>query len=275
MAVALALAGTCYAAAVVCCAGGWCALLPASVRLHDAVARYGVGSLANTLLPGRAGDAVRIGLFGRVVPGGVLAVAGSVAAFGAVRWLAIVPLGIVGALESSVSAVALAGGAVALVPLPLVWLLARRGSRRARAVLEPLSSADRGSYLVLVAWVAGTVGARIAAAATVASAFGVPHPLVAALLVVPALELAGVIPLTPANIGVAGGAAALAFHAQGMPVGGALAAGMALHAAETGAGIVVGAIGTIAVLRRSPLRLPFVTGQPTTLREAGATLGTG
>jgi hypothetical protein len=71
MAFALALAGTCYAAALVCCAGGWRALLPASLPLYDAVARYGVGSLANTFLPGRAGDAIRIGLFGRVVPGGV------------------------------------------------------------------------------------------------------------------------------------------------------------------------------------------------------------
>jgi uncharacterized membrane protein YbhN (UPF0104 family) len=264
MAFALALTGTCYAAALVCCGGGWRVLLPASLPLHDAVASYGVGPLANTFLPGRAGDAIRIGLFGRVVPGGVLAVAGSVAAFGATRWLLIVPLGIVGALESSVSALALAAGAAALLPLPLVWLLAR-GSRRARAVLEPLRSADRDAYLVLAAWVAGTVAARVAAATMVATAFGVPNPVVAALLVVPALELAGVIPLTPANVGVAGGAAALAFHAQGMPLGAALTAGLALHAAETGAGIVVGATSTIALCRRSPLRLPFVTGPLTTV----------
>jgi hypothetical protein len=221
MAFELALAGTCYAAALLCCAGSWRSLLPAPLRLHDALARYGVGSLANTFLPGRAGDAVRLGLFGRVVPGGVLTVAGAVAAVGATRWLAIVPLGIVGT----------------------------------------------------------------------ASAFGVPHPLVAALLVVPALELAGVIPLTPANVGVAGGAAALAFHTQGMPMRDALAAGMALHAVETAAGIVVGAGSAVALFRgrgaapeircqtgawtwtlasppcprpRSPVRFPFFTRQLTT-----------
>ena len=44
------------------------------------------------------------------------------------------------------------------------------------------------------------------------------HPLAAALLVVPALELAGVVPLMPANVGIAGGAAAVAFHAGGMPM---------------------------------------------------------
>jgi uncharacterized membrane protein YbhN (UPF0104 family) len=164
---------------------------------------------------------------------------------------------------------------LARAPVPLVWVLARCGSRRARAVLAPLLEADRDAYRVLVGWIAGTVAARIVAATMVAAAFGVPNPLVAALLVVPALELAGVIPLTPANVGVAGGAAALAFHAQGMPLGAALTAGMALHAAETGAGVVVGAISTIAVCRRSPLRLPFVTGQLTTLRRARATLGTG
>jgi uncharacterized membrane protein YbhN (UPF0104 family) len=163
-----------------------------------------------------------------------------------------------------VSALALLAGAAALLPLPLVWLFARRGSRRAIAVLEPLRRADRGAYRVLVCWVMGTIAARVAAAAAVASAFGVPHPLAAALLVVPALELAGVIPLTPANVGVAGGAAALAFHTQGMPMRDALAAGMALHAVETAAGIVVGAASAIALFRRSPVRFPFFTRQLTT-----------
>src|SRR5262245_50484164 len=105
MAIALALAGLCYAAALVCSAGSWSALLP--LRLHETVTRYGVGSLANTFLPGRAGDAIRVGLFGRVVPGGMLAVAGTVAVVGSVRWLAIVPLGIAGAATSSIPPLAL------------------------------------------------------------------------------------------------------------------------------------------------------------------------
>src|SRR5262245_49161512 len=89
MALQLMLGGACYAAVLLCSAGSWRTLLPGRMRLHDAVARYGAGSLANTFLPGRAGDAIRVGLFGRVVPGGVLAVAGAMAAVGAMRWLAI------------------------------------------------------------------------------------------------------------------------------------------------------------------------------------------
>ena len=55
--------------------------------------------------------------------------------------------------------------------------------------------------------------ARLGGVTLAGSALGIPHPLAAALLVVPALELAGVVPLTPANVGIAGGAAAVAFHA--------------------------------------------------------------
>jgi uncharacterized membrane protein YbhN (UPF0104 family) len=67
---------------------------------------------------------------------------------------------------------------------------------------------------------------------------------------VPALELAGIVPLTPANIGIAGGAAALALHAHGVPMHIALAAGLAVHAVETATGIAVGGIGAAVVLRR-------------------------
>jgi hypothetical protein len=88
--------------------------------------------------------------------------------------------------------------------------------------------------------------------------------LSAALLVIPALELAGTIPLTPANIDVAEGAAALAFHAHGLPMGGALAAGLALHAVETAAGIAFGGAGAGLLLRRSPLLHRSRTVRPTT-----------
>jgi len=88
---ALGIAGLCFAAAVACSAASWRALLGPPLSFGNACARYGVGSLANTFLPGHAGDAIRIGLFGRVVPGGALPVAGTVAAVGAVRWLALMP----------------------------------------------------------------------------------------------------------------------------------------------------------------------------------------
>jgi len=224
-------------------------MLPASLGWPDAVARYGVGSLANTLLPGRAGDAVRIGLFGRVVPGGALTVAGAVAAAGTARWLALTPLGTAGALDASVPPVALLAAGAVFLPLPLAWVLARRGSERARRVLAPLRYARAADFRRLGAWVVGIVCARVLAAAAVAEAFAVPHPVATAALVVPALELAGIVPLTPANLGIAGGAAALIFHTAGAPTATALTAGLTLHAIETVTALAVGAASALSLAR--------------------------
>jgi len=262
----LALAGTCFATALACCAGSWRTMLAARVGMGGAVARYGVGSLTNTFLPGRAGDAVRVGLFGRVAPGGVLAVAGAVAAVGAVRWLALVPLGIAGTLRSTLPPLALVAAAAALLPLPIVWLFARKGSRRALAALAPLRCAHRATYAAVVGWVCGTLVARVLGVSLAGAALGVPHPLAAAFLVVPALELAGIVPLTPANVGIAGGAAAVAFHAQGMPVHAALAAGLGIHAVETAAALVVGGTSAVALLRSGVRILP----RPLPRRIAGS-----
>jgi len=248
----LVLAGSCFATAVACSAASWRTLLGPTLSLGDACARYGAGSLVNTLVPARAGDAVRLGLFGRVVPGGLLAAGGVAAAVGTARWLAVVPLAIAGAVAARlpVPPLAIAAAGAATLPLAGAWLLACRGSRRAAALLAPLRGAGPRCLASLSAWVAGTIAARIAAATLAGAALGVPHPLTAALLVVPALELAGVVPLTPANVGVAGGAAALAFHAHGVPLRAALAAGFALHAVETVTGIAVGVTGAAAVLRQ-------------------------
>jgi hypothetical protein len=92
----------------------------------------------------------------------------------------------------------------------------------------------------------------VLAATSVAAAFGVRHPLAAALLVVPALELASVVSLAPANLGIAGGAAALAFHAHGTPTATALAAGFALHAIESGTVLAIGAASAASLVRYSP-----------------------
>jgi hypothetical protein len=272
LALELAVAGTCFAAALICCAGSWHSMLATGVGIRGAVARYGVGSLTNTFLPGRAGDVVRVGLFGRVAPGGAIAVAGAAATVGAVRWLTLVPLGVAGTLRSTIPPFALVAAAAALLPLPIAWILARRGSRRACIALRPLRAARRATYGVVFGWVCGTLVARVAGVAITGAALGVRHPLVAALLVVPALELAGVVPLMPANAGIAGGAAAIAFHAGGVPMHAALAAGFVVHAVETGVALAVGSASAVALLRAgvrirprrtSPVRhLPFAEPLP-------------
>jgi hypothetical protein len=106
--VELVAAGMCFAVATACCAGSWRTMLGSQLRLGSACACYGVGSLANSFLPARAGDAVRIGLFSRVSPGGMLAVAGAVAAVGIARWLALLPLGVAGIVDSSLPPLAIA-----------------------------------------------------------------------------------------------------------------------------------------------------------------------
>ena len=247
----LAAAAACYAAALVCCAGSWRALLP-QVRLRDAIPRYGVGSLANTLLPARAGDAVRVGLFARAVPGGALAVVGAVAVAGMARWLAMTPLGVAGTVDSGLPPLALLAGGVVALPLPIAYALAGRGSVRASRLLAPLRSAGHAELRSVGAWVTGILAARVVAAAAVAEAFGIAHPLAAAFLVVPALELAGVVPLTPANIGVAGGAAALAFHAHGADMKTALAAGLTLHTVETVTSVAIGAASAVRLVGYRP-----------------------
>jgi hypothetical protein len=88
-------------------------------------------------------------------------------------------------------AVALAAAVARWTPhrLPLAQLLVacRRFARSPWAAVE------------LTAWEAGSLLARLGAAAAIAAALGVAAPLSAALVIVPALELASLAPLTPGN----------------------------------------------------------------------------
>ena len=59
------------------------------------------------------------------------------------------------------------------------------------------------------------------------------------------LEVAGMVPLTPGNIGVTSGTVAMAFQAHGVSFTRGLAAGIAFHAVETAVGILVGVSSVI------------------------------
>jgi hypothetical protein len=98
--------------------------------------------------------------------------------------------------------------------------------------------------------------ARVAAAAAVAAALGVSEPLAAALIIVPALDFAGLLPLTPGNVGIASGAVAVALQAHGVDTTTALGAGIAFHAVETIVGVACGLTG-----------LAFLLGAPAHLRR--------
>src|SRR5882757_9284842 len=101
------LAGTGFAISVLAAAGSWrCAIGLCGGRLSvtDACARYGVGSLVNTLVPFRAGDAVRIGLFSRTLPSEkrLWTTGGAFAALGAARAVVLGALVVAGYLAGAV-----------------------------------------------------------------------------------------------------------------------------------------------------------------------------
>jgi hypothetical protein len=118
----------------------------------------------------------------------------------------------------------------------------------------------------------------IGAAACVGAALGIPHPLTAALVIVPAIELARKLPLTPGNVGLTSAAVAVALHGQGVPMSAAVATGIALHAVETVVGVTFGAVGALsltprleAVPRLSPrLRRALAVTAPAVLLAAAA-----
>lgn len=243
------LAGVGFAVSVGAAAGSWrCAIGLCGGRLSvaDACARYGAGSLVNTFVPARAGDVVRIGLFARVFPEKTrLWTAGSAfAALGAAR---AVVLGVL----------VVAGAAAGVVPLwPLLIALAlvatavgvslRARNRQAGGRVSHLLDAFRAlgrqptKAIRLTSWLALSTLGRLAAASAIGAALGLHHPIAAAVMIIPALDVAGLIPLTPGNFGVTSGAIAMTLQAQGMSFTNGLAAGIAFHAVETAVGLMLG-----------------------------------
>lgn len=242
-------AAACFVASLASAACAWRAavgLCRAQISRVDACARYGVGSLVNTFTPARIGDVVRIALFARVLPGSdrVWTTGGAFAAIGAARALAL------GALVVAASAVGalptwpafLAGGAV--VAAIGATFVARRAPATGRIahLLDAFRELARRpvASLPLVGWILTATVARVAGAAASAAALGVDEPLLAALLIVPALDLAGLFPITPGNIGLTSGAVAIALHGIGLNLTEAISVGIALHAVETLAGVSFG-----------------------------------
>jgi uncharacterized membrane protein YbhN (UPF0104 family) len=249
------IAGIGFAVSVLAASGSWrCAIGLCGGRLSfpDACARYGAGSFVNTFVPARAGDAVRIGLFSRAIPSEkrLWTTGGAFAALGVARAL------VLGAL--------VVGGAVAgIVPLwPLLVvaglaalgvgaaLVARRSPAHLLDAFRRLGE-DRTAALRLLTWIGISTVGRLASATAIAAALGIGHPLAAAVVIVPALDVASLIPLTPGNVGITSGAIAMALHAHGTSFTNGLAAGIAFHAVETAVGIMFG-IGSLVWLAPYP-----------------------
>ncbi len=257
------LAGSCFAAMGLCGALSWRAALRAGgspLRFTDAAGRYLVGCGVNALAPAHVGSALRIALLGRVVEGGCWTVSGAAAAVGVTR---IVWLGVLLALAS-------AGGVLPVWPLfAMLALVAAAaivavGARRLRlplkisqllAVFRSLASSPR-ELAIVSGWALLGAAAKVGAAAAVVSAFGVEHPLGAALVLVPAVEISAVLPITPGNVGVSSAAVALALDAQGVDPKLALAIGIAFGAVEWLAGLALGVAGALSLA--GPTARPYL-----------------
>jgi glycosyltransferase 2 family protein len=243
------LAGVCFVSSLIGTAGAWrsaISLVGGRIGWLDAGARYGFGSLINSFAPARLGDVARLALFSRALDsderiwqaGGSFLVIGLARAL--VLALAIVAGSIAGALPlwPVLAVMALAGVAV------LAAMTTRNRTARTHVahLLDALRALGREPMrgARIAGWVVFSTLARLGAAASIGAALGIRSPLMAALLVVPALDLSGAMPLTPGNVGLASGAVAIALRAHGVGLTTALTTGIAFHAVETVAGVAFG-----------------------------------
>ena len=119
-----------------------------------------------------------------------------------------------------------------------------RSSATALDVFRVLGRCPKAAAQI-AGWVGLSMALRVAAAAGIAAAFGVDRPLAAAVLIIPALDLAGILPLTPGNVGVSSAAVAFALSAHGVGSHVAVSAGIALGAVET---LTTLALGSASIL---------------------------
>jgi uncharacterized membrane protein YbhN (UPF0104 family) len=277
------LAGAGFVASVLAAGGSWrsaLGLCGGRIGLADAAARFGAGSLVNTFTPVHAGDAVRIGLFSRALDQDerLWRTGGAFAALGAARAVVLAALGVAGVSTGALPLWPLLVliGIGALAGAIAVRVRPRDASGRAAHVFDAFRKLGRepGRAARLLGWVALSIGGKVLAAAAVAAALGIHGPVAAALEVVPALELTGLVPLTPGNVGITSGAVAVVFHAHGTSFAAALAGGIAFHAVETAVGIAFG-LGSLAWLAPYPTpgvrRIALVAaGASASLAVAGA-----
>jgi hypothetical protein len=245
----LVLAGLLFAAAPAGCGLVWQhATGRAGARLGrvDACARYGVGSLINSFAPAHLGDVARTALLLEALPsGGRRRIISCFGAIQAARIAILVGLALAAMLPAELAV-------LAVLPIAIV--------------LGTCRGAPRLVMLTLASCLA-----KVAAVASLLVALNLPSPIWAALAVVPALELAALLPLTPANIGLASAAVAVALHARGVATSEAVQAGIVLHVVETAAGIAYGTVSAVLCLvwlRRR--RLFNKDGQPTAGRIEAA-----
>jgi uncharacterized membrane protein YbhN (UPF0104 family) len=253
---ALAVAG--FAAAFLCGVGAWrAAYAAAGARIcpREAAARLGIGALVNAVAPAKLGDAVKVALCSRAIdgPGRLWTGGGVYAALVAARSLPLAALVVVGSATGALPlwpVFALCGAAAGI--LFAAGFSARvRSHPRLAQLLEGVGALARSprAAVTVLGWSFGVQLTRLLATMAVARGLGLPHPALAALLIVPALDLAGAFPITPGGIGIGSGAVAVALASRGIGMTQALGVGLAIQALETLVSVTAGGAGALYLAR--------------------------
>jgi uncharacterized membrane protein YbhN (UPF0104 family) len=246
-------------------------------RLSDVLSSFGVGLLANAVVPGRLGELARVATLRRHMPdapsGTSATLVGTVFAH---RLFDLVPASILVVWVLFTAEVphwaVVAFGIAALVGFALftiAWLGARRHHR---TVMDEGVGSIRG-LLVMARQGLSVLNAPIPLAGAILlqccgwlmqllavwatmQAFDITAPLPAAGLVLVLMNVATIVPLWPGNIGLVQAAVALPLRNYGVPYATGFAFGLALQAVEMACGVCLGLIAlaregiSFAVLRR-------------------------
>jgi uncharacterized membrane protein YbhN (UPF0104 family) len=243
-----------FALGFICTVGAWRAALGAAggrIGPYRAAASIGVGALVNSFAPAKLGDAVKIALCARSIdaPGRLWTAGGVYAALAAARCLTLAALLVVASATGAMPLwpVFVLCGAVAVLALAAAYSGRLRRHPRIAKVLAGFAALERSprGMATVLGWTAGMVVARLGATMAVAAALGLPHPVLAALLILPALDVASVFPLTPGSIGVGSGAVAVALAGRGIGMTQAFSVGFAIQALETIVSMAAGSSGAL------------------------------
>jgi uncharacterized membrane protein YbhN (UPF0104 family) len=238
--------------------GAWRAALGAAggrICPRQAAARIGIGSLVNSIAPAKLGDAVKIALCAKAIegPGRLWTTGGVYVALAATRSLT---LGLLLVVAASTGAMPLwpvfaLFGAVAVLAVAASFSGRLRRHPRIAQVLGGFAALERSPRAIaaVLSWTVAMQLARLGATGAVAAALGLPHPFLAALLILPALDVAAAFPITPGSIGVGSGAVAVALASRGIGMTQALGVGIAIQALETLVSLAAGSVGALYLAR--------------------------
>jgi uncharacterized membrane protein YbhN (UPF0104 family) len=247
-----------FVLAFACTVGAWRAALAAAggrIGTRQAGARLGIGALVNSVAPAKLGEAVKLALCGRVVESEhkLRTLGGAYAALTAARSLALVALVVAASATGALPLWPAFGllGVVAAIVILVATSRRVRSHGRVASVLGGLAELGRSPRRLasVVLWMLGTVSAQLAGTVAVAAALGLPHPAMAALVILPALELASAFPVTPGGIGIGSGAVAVALASRGIGMTEALGVGFAMQGVQTLVSVCAGSLGALYLLR--------------------------